>query len=866
VSRSSWHLRTGAVVIGWLAAVLVVGLAHPFVPASRWLLVHLLVLGAASNAILIWSWHFTATLLRLPDDVTRRGQVLRLVLFNAGAFAAVAGTVAGRWWMLLGGGVAVAVVAAWHAVALLRHMRRALPSRFGVTVRYYVAAGLVLPFGVGLGVMMARGGGLAGGVQSRVVVAHAVLNLLGWIGLTVVGTLVTLWPTMLRTRIADGAAQTARRALPVLLAGLSVAAGAALGGSLLLAAAGLLVYLGGMVAVAAPHVEEVRRKTPSDFATTSVLAGIAWLAGSIVALAAGVATAGDWVHAADRAGWLTAPLLAGFAAQVLLGALTYLVPVVLGGGPTAVRATTAVLNRGGPARVVIVNAGLLVCVLPVPSLVRVFTSMLVLGALATFLPLAVRAAVAARRLRNQPAAPAGPERTRVAPGALPVRRRMGLATAGLAAVVLAAAAGVAVDPAALGRPGASAAADVRPTGRTTTATVEVRGMRFVPEVLEVPAGDRLVVVLTNSGDQRHDLVLETGARTPRLAPGERAQLDAGVVGRNLDGWCSVAGHRQMGMVLQVHATGAAPAPEAHHPDGADGGPSSARDLDLAAPPGPGFAAYDPALPAAPAARTHRVTLAVEERERPVAPGVTQTLWTFGGTAPGPTLRGKVGDVFDITLVNDGTIGHSIDFHAGVLAPDRPMRTIQPGESLTYRFTATRSGIWMYHCSTMPMSLHIANGMFGAVVIDPPDLALVDREYVLVQSELYLGPQGGVADAARVRSDRPDLVVFNGYADQYDHAPLRARVGERVRIWVLAAGPNRGSAFHVVGGQFDTVYREGSYELRSGTGGSQVLGLSPAQGGFVELTFPEPGSYPFLTHAMADAERGAHGVVRVRGRG
>jgi nitrite reductase (NO-forming) len=249
----------------------------------------------------------------------------------------------------------------------------------------------------------------------------------------------------------------------------------------------------------------------------------------------------------------------------------------------------------------------------------------------------------------------------------------------------------------------------------------------------------------------------------------------------------------------------------------------------------------------------------------VAPGVSQTLWTFGGTAPGPTLRGRVGDVFEVTLVNDGSIGHSMDFHAGALAPDEPMRTLPPGESLTYRFTATRSGVWMYHCSTMPMSLHIANGMFGAVVVDPPEMGPVDREYLLVQSEMYLGPQGGVADPDRIAAGGPDLVVFNGYARQYDAAPLTARVGERVRIWVLAAGPNRESSFHVVGGQFDTVYREGAYDLRpapGGTGGSQTLGLLPAQGGFVELTFPEEGTYPFVTHAMSDAERGAHGLVRV----
>src|SRR5690606_36393357 len=108
--------------------------------------------------------------------------------------------------------------------------------------------------------------------------------------------------------------------------------------------------------------------------------------------------------------------------------------------------------------------------------------------------------------------------------------------------------------------------------------------------------------------------------------------------------------------------------------------------------------------------------------------------------------GKVGDRYVITLVNDGSLGHSIDFHAGALAPDEPMRTIDPGEELTYAFTATRSGIWMYHCSTMPMSLHIANGMAGAVIIDPPDLPAVDREYLVVQSELYLGPEGEIADA------------------------------------------------------------------------------------------------------------------------
>jgi nitrite reductase (NO-forming) len=219
----------------------------------------------------------------------------------------------------------------------------------------------------------------------------------------------------------------------------------------------------------------------------------------------------------------------------------------------------------------------------------------------------------------------------------------------------------------------------------------------------------------------------------------------------------------------------------------------------------------------------------------------------------------------IRLVNDTQMGHSIDFHAGRTAPDRAMRTLGPGQSLVYRFTASHSGIWLYHCSTMPMSVHIANGMFGAVVIDPPGLPRVAKSYVLVQSELYLGERGGPADATKVQSQRPDAVLFNGYANQYDHDQLTARVGQRIRIWVLDAGPNLPSDFHVVGAQFDTVFQEGAYLLRRDNpehGASQVLSLGAAQGGFVELSFPQPGHYPFVSHLMVDAERGAHGIIDV----
>jgi nitrite reductase (NO-forming) len=855
VNRSGWHLRAGSVVFAWLAALLVVTATHRFVPLSGWLLIHLLGLGAAGNAILIWSRHFTDALLRRPSEPTRTAQAWTIAAFNAGAVVVVAGMLGRRWPVTLAGGVLVGAVALIHAAVLVRQLRTALPARFGVTIGYYIAAAECLAVGAGLGVAMAVPT-LSGDIHERFVIAHAAVNLFGWVGFTVLGTLVTLWPTMLRTRMAAGVEAAARHGLPPLVAALAVAAGGAVAGSPLITGAGAFGYLGVVGFILWPHLDEVRRKRPGDFATLSVLAGLAWLLGSLAFATVAVAISPTWPAAVAAASRLTAAVLAGFLVQVLLGSMTYLTPVVIGGRGAAL-AARAELERGAPWRLTVANSGLLLCVLPSPSLVRVAASVLVLASYAAFLPLLVRTVWRAHRARGMSPTPSRPE-------PLAPRRWLGAAAAGLGVVVLAAAGGVAADPAALGI-ATSPRVTVAASGHTTAASVRIEGMRFVPDTVEVPAGDRLLITLTNGGTDHHDLVLSNGARTGRVAPGETAVLDAGVIGANLDGWCAVAGHRQMGMTFSVRVTGTPnPGPPGHeHP--AAGAPIPSLDIarSLSADPGPGFRPRDATL--APATADHRLTLPVTEIERQVSPAITQRLWTFGGTAPGPTLRGRVGDVFEITLVNDGTTGHSIDFHAGALAPDRPMRTIQPGERLVYRFTATRAGIWLYHCATMPMSLHIANGMFGAVIIDPPGLPRVDGEYLIVQSEMYLGGPGGEADADKVAAEKPDLVVFNGYARQYDHAPLTARAGERVRIWVLDAGPNRATSFHVVGGQFDTLWSEGDYRLRPGAGGAQALGLLPAQGGFVELTFPEPGRYPFVSHAMVDAERGAHGVIEVLGR-
>ncbi|HQR28042.1 MAG TPA: copper oxidase, partial [Nocardioides sp.] len=387
VRRGMWPARDLPVVV-WLLAALVVGLVHPFVPAPRWLMIHLLLLGAVTNAIVVWSRYFTDAVLHArpaPDD--RQVQTRRLGVLNAGVLAVVVGVPGGWWPVTLVGAVLVVAAVGWHALALVAQLRLALPARFGSTVRYYVAASGCLVVGAGLGATLARG--LGDPWDERLVLAHAALNVLGWMGLTVVGTLLTLWPTMLRTRIAEGAEPAVGRALPVLVTAVGVVAAGAAGGIRPAAVAGLLLYLVGLGLVAPSFVAAARTKPPADFPTWSVAAGLAWLVGCVGWLALGLATAASWAEADDTFDRVTPFLAAGFGAQVLLGALSYLVPVVLGGGPTPVRAATAVLDRGGALRVALVNAGLVVCALPAPPLVRVLASALALAGLAAFLPLLV---------------------------------------------------------------------------------------------------------------------------------------------------------------------------------------------------------------------------------------------------------------------------------------------------------------------------------------------------------------------------------------------------------------------------------------------------------------------------------------------
>lgn len=414
-------------------------------------------------------------------------------------------------------------------------------------------------------------------------------------------------------------------------------------------------------------------------------------------------------------------------------------------------------------------------------------------------------------------------------------------------------------------PGTNAVQAAAGTGKTMTFDIELGDLYIKPSSIEIEAGAKVQLNVVNKGAMDHTIALK-GEDTPMLKPGAKTVMNWGPINESTQAWCTVEGHKAAGMLLDIKVKGAAATggDSATDTKAADTKAADANaKIDANAKPSADWKAIDPTVKPADGKKVHEVDLHVKEKKAEVAPGVTQTVWTYNGTAPGPTLRGKVGDTFRVKLTNDGSMNHSIDFHASKVAPEVEMRAIKPGESLVYEFKANFAGIFTYHCGAAPMIHHMGNGMFGAVIVDPPNLAKADKEIVLVQSELYLGPEGKASDLTKMMAGDNDGVVFNGYYNQYVHNPVKVKVGDRVRIWLDNAAINEPLAFHTVGLIFDTVWKEGSYLLKPGgadKGGSQTLDLMTTQGGFVEFTVDKPGTYTFINHIMKDLSRGAAGLL------
>ena len=276
-----------------------------------------------------------------------------------------------------------------------------------------------------------------------------------------------------------------------------------------------------------------------------------------------------------------------------------------------------------------------------------------------------------------------------------------------------------------------------------------------------------------------------------------------------------------------------------------------------------FHRFDPGLPPVARERTTRLQFTAQEVPIRISDDTVISAWTFDGEIPGPIVHVKQGDTVEFTLVNHGSIPHSMDFHAAQIDPKVAFRSIVPGQSVSYTFRARYPGVYMYHCGTSPVLMHIGSGMVGAVVVDPPSPLLTAKEFVLVESEYYLAAAvAGVMpfDYTKMLATLPDYVVFNGRPSQYMTAPIKVKVGDRVRFYVVNAGPTHPCNFHVVGEQFDTVYLGAppGNPLR----GVQTFAVAPGGGMVFEMLADIPGEFVFVNHGFGHGQKGAIGILSV----
>jgi nitrite reductase (NO-forming) len=266
-----------------------------------------------------------------------------------------------------------------------------------------------------------------------------------------------------------------------------------------------------------------------------------------------------------------------------------------------------------------------------------------------------------------------------------------------------------------------------------------------------------------------------------------------------------------------------------------------------------------------------VELETVEKPMPLADGVQYEFWTFNGSVPGPFLRVRVGDTIELHLKNahDSKFPHSIDLHA-VTGPHGGAMLTQtaPNQTTAFQWKALNPGLYVYHCATPLVPHHVANGMYGLILVEPEDgLPRVDREFYVMQGDVYtegkLGDHGLQAfSMEKLLAERPEYIVFNGAVGALmGPQALRANVGETVRIFFGVGGPNITSSFHVIGEIFDTVYPEGASEARH----HLQTTLVPAGGAaIVELTFQVPGTYTLVDHSLSRVVKGAVGSVVVEG--
>lgn len=280
----------------------------------------------------------------------------------------------------------------------------------------------------------------------------------------------------------------------------------------------------------------------------------------------------------------------------------------------------------------------------------------------------------------------------------------------------------------------------------------------------------------------------------------------------------------------------------------------------------------------PITRTTPATVVVDlttvEKRGKLADGVEYDFWTFGGSVPGPMIRARVGDTVVLRLHNDAHSKnmHSIDLHA-VIGPGGGAAATQtmPGKISEIRFKALTPGFFVYHCATAPVPTHIANGMYGGILIEPEGgMPRVDHEYFIAQGDFYTKGKTGekglqAVDPKKIMDERPTYVLFDGQKGVLTgKGALKAKVGETVRLYVANGGPNLVSAFHIIGEQFDKVWVDGALSSEPEKG-SQTTLIAPGDSSIVEFTTHVPGTFLIVDHSIERVfDKGALGMIDVSG--
>ena len=380
----------------------------------------------------------------------------------------------------------------------------------------------------------------------------------------------------------------------------------------------------------------------------------------------------------------------------------------------------------------------------------------------------------------------------------------------------------------------------------------------VNPVLTAADGQVVELTLINGEGAEHDIVFpDQSARSPRVTGRGASTTMAFRADKTGDFiyYCSVPGHQQAGMQGQFVVT---PRPA----------PQTLVEADISREPAdlpPPIGKRDP--------QTVRVDLVSVEVEGRLAESTTFGYWTFNGKVPGPFIRVRVGDTIDIHLKNspDSAMIHSVDFHA-TTGPGGGAAALQvdPGKEKSMTWKALVPGLYVYHCATPMVSEHIANGMYGLILVEPEEgLPKVDREFYVMQGEIYTDVPYGQHGSAefsveKLLSEHPEYFVFNGSVGALTKLhPLRAKVGETVRIFFGVGGPNFTSSFHVIGEIFDRVYALGGV-LSPPLEGIQTVSVAPGGAVITEFKTKVPGNFTIVDHALARMERGLVGVLSVEG--